>query len=86
MVCNSWPCYELEIFFACWLLLPATLRMAGSLQKSTDVMKAMQQLIRLPEIRDAMLDLSREMSKVELCAWAHVHLCSTVLLVVVAVS
>ena len=47
-----------------FLCLLATLRMAGSLQKSTDVMKAMQQLIRLPEIRDAMMDLSKEMSKV----------------------
>lgn len=41
----------------------ATLRIAGSLQQSTDVMKAMQELIRLPEISKTMQELSREMMK-----------------------
>ncbi len=40
------------------------MRMSGSIAKSTDVMKAMQGLIRIPEIQGAMMDLSREMSKV----------------------
>lgn len=44
--------------------LSATLRVAGSLQKSTEVMKAMQQLIRIPEIAATMRDLSKEMMKV----------------------
>ncbi|KAK7084685.1 Charged multivesicular body protein 3 [Halocaridina rubra] len=41
----------------------ATLRVAGSLQQSTEVMKAMQELVRLPEINKTMMDLSREMMK-----------------------
>jgi charged multivesicular body protein 3 len=38
--------------------------MSGSIQKSTEVMKAMQGLIKIPEIQATMMDLSREMSKV----------------------
>lgn len=41
----------------------AMLRMSGSIQKSTEVMAAMQNLIKLPEIQANMMDLSREMSK-----------------------
>jgi charged multivesicular body protein 3 len=37
--------------------------MAGAISKSTDVMKAMQDLVKLPEIRQSMFELSREMSK-----------------------
>jgi len=44
----------------------ATLRIAGALQKSTDVMKAMQQLIKVPEVAATMRDLSKEMMKVSL--------------------
>lgn len=47
------------------LLSPAAMmRMSGAIQKSTDVMKAMQGLIRLPEIQASMMELSREMTKV----------------------
>jgi len=42
----------------------AMLRMSGAIQQSTDVMKAMRSLIKLPEIQGAMMDLSREMEKV----------------------
>lgn len=42
----------------------AVLRLAGSLQKSTEVMKAMQSLIKVPEIQATMRDLSKEMTKV----------------------
>lgn len=42
----------------------ATLRVAGSLQKSTEVMQAMQRLIRVPEVAATMRDLSKEMMKV----------------------
>lgn len=42
----------------------AVLRVAGSLQKSTEVMKAMQNLIKVPEIQATMRDLSKEMMKV----------------------
>jgi len=41
----------------------ATLRIAGALQKSTEVMKAMQQLIKVPEVAATMRDMSKEMMK-----------------------
>ncbi|KAM7362750.1 vacuolar protein sorting 24 [Cochliomyia hominivorax] len=41
----------------------ATLRVAGSLQKSTEVMQAMQNLIRYPELAGIMRDMSKEMMK-----------------------
>lgn len=41
----------------------AVLRVAGSLQKSTDVMKAMQNLVKVPEIQATMRELSKEMTK-----------------------
>jgi len=55
--------------------LTATMRMAGSIEKSTDVMKAMQSLIRVSEIQQSMMELSREMSKVGTCVCV---LCVTV--------
>ncbi|VFV46478.1 charged multivesicular body protein 3 [Lynx pardinus] len=42
----------------------AVLRVAGSLQKSTEVMKAMQSLVKIPEIQATMRELSKEMMKV----------------------
>ncbi|KAB0379752.1 hypothetical protein FD755_007536, partial [Muntiacus reevesi] len=39
------------------------LRVAGSLQKSTEVMKAMQSLVKIPEIQATMRELSKEMMK-----------------------
>ncbi|KAM9466659.1 charged multivesicular body protein 3 [Clarias gariepinus] len=41
----------------------SVLRMAGALQKSTEVMKAMQSLVKIPEIQATMRDLSKEMMK-----------------------
>ncbi|XP_028251011.1 charged multivesicular body protein 3 [Parambassis ranga] len=41
----------------------AVLRVAGSLQKSTEVMKAMQSLVKVPEIQATMRELSKEMMK-----------------------
>ncbi|XP_032091064.1 charged multivesicular body protein 3 isoform X4 [Thamnophis elegans] len=41
----------------------AVLRVAGSLQKSTEVMKAMQNLVKIPEIQSTMRELSKEMMK-----------------------
>jgi charged multivesicular body protein 3 len=41
----------------------ATLRVAGSLQKSTEVMNAMQNLVRLPEVAGTMREMSKEMMK-----------------------
>ena len=41
----------------------ATIKVAGCLQKSAEVMKTMQQLVRLPEIQKTMMEMSREMMK-----------------------
>merc|ERR1712055_43989 len=41
----------------------AQVRIAGALSSSTDVMKTMQQLVRLPEIQKTMMEMSREMMK-----------------------
>jgi len=41
----------------------ATVKVAGSLAKSTEVMKTMQQLVKLPEIQRTMMEMSREMMK-----------------------
>lgn len=41
----------------------ATLRVCGSLQKSTEVMQAMQGLIRVPEVAATMRELSKEMMR-----------------------
>ncbi|KAK2706615.1 hypothetical protein QYM36_016591 [Artemia franciscana] len=41
----------------------AIVRMTGSLQKSTEVMKMMSSLIKVPEISRTMQELSREMMK-----------------------
>ena len=45
----------------------ATLRLAGSLEKSSEVMRYMQQLVKVPEIQATMQELSKEMMKV--CKW-----------------
>ena len=42
----------------------ATVRMAGAMEKSTDVMKAMQSLMKVGEVRESMMALSKEMNKV----------------------
>lgn len=48
-----------------WCLMPsATLRVAGSLQKSTEVMQAIQLLIKVPEVAATMRELSKEMMRV----------------------
>ncbi|KAG5889841.1 hypothetical protein JTB14_023166 [Gonioctena quinquepunctata] len=41
----------------------ATLRVAGALQKSTEVMTAMQRLIRVPEVAQTMQEMSKEMMR-----------------------
>ncbi|KAK2575383.1 hypothetical protein KPH14_001048 [Odynerus spinipes] len=41
----------------------ATIRVAGSVSKSTEVMQAMQSLIRVPEFAATMRELSKEMMK-----------------------
>ena len=42
----------------------ATLRLAGTLEKSTQVMTSMQNLIKVPEIQATMMAMSKEMTKV----------------------
>lgn len=46
----------------------ATLRMSGSLQKSAEVMKSMQELVKVSDVAAAMRDMSREMMKVDINA------------------
>ena len=41
----------------------ATIRVAGSVSKSTEVMQAMQALIKVPEVASTMRELSKEMMK-----------------------
>ncbi|CAG5123209.1 unnamed protein product [Candidula unifasciata] len=41
----------------------ATLRVAGALAKSTEVMQSMQQLVKVPEIHATMREMSKEMMK-----------------------
>lgn len=41
----------------------AQIRVVGSLQKSTDVMKSMQALVKLPEVNQIMMEMSKEMMK-----------------------
>ncbi|XP_041369135.1 charged multivesicular body protein 3-like [Gigantopelta aegis] len=41
----------------------ATLRMAGSLEKSADVMKSMQQLVKVPELQATMREMQKEMMR-----------------------
>ena len=41
----------------------ATVKVAGTLQTSAEVMKSMSQLVKLPEIQKSMMELSREMMK-----------------------
>ncbi|VDM64055.1 unnamed protein product [Angiostrongylus costaricensis] len=41
----------------------ATMRMAGSLQKSTQVLQTMQNLVKVPEIMKTMREMSQEMMK-----------------------
>ncbi|KAL4232387.1 Charged multivesicular body protein 3 [Mactra antiquata] len=41
----------------------ATLRIAGALEKSTDVMKSMQALVKVPDIQKTMMEMSKEMMK-----------------------
>lgn len=41
----------------------ATIRVAGSLSKSTEVMQAMQSLVKVPEVAATMREMSKEMMK-----------------------
>ena len=48
--------------------------MAGALEKSSEVMKYMQQLVKVPEIQATMQELSKEMMKVcTVCCKACTH-------------
>ncbi|KAI1720179.1 snf7 domain-containing protein [Ditylenchus destructor] len=42
----------------------ATFRMAGTIKQSNDVMKSMQQLIKIPEMMQTMREMAKEMTKV----------------------
>ena len=55
---------KLLIFIIC--LISAVLRVSGALQKSTEVMKSMQALVKIPELQATMMEMSKEMMKVSL--------------------
>ncbi|CAK5075162.1 unnamed protein product [Meloidogyne enterolobii] len=44
----------------------ATIRMAGTLKQSTEVMRAMQQLVKVPEVMQIMREMAKEMTKMGL--------------------
>lgn len=46
------------------IALLATLRLSGSLQKSAEVMKSMQDLVKVSDVAASMRELSKEMMKV----------------------
>ena len=56
------------------------MRLSGSLQKSTDVMKSMNNLMKVPEIRQTMMEMSKEMMKASLPLEFNVRLLSVFLL------
>ena len=49
----------------------ALVKVTGELERSTEVMVAMQRLIKIPEIQAAMLTMSKEMTKVLACSSAY---------------
>ena len=49
------------------------IKMAGSMESSTEVMKAMAKVIKLPEIRKNMMDMAREMHKVLIYLYVYVY-------------
>lgn len=42
------------------------MRLSGSLQKSAEVMKSMQELVKVSDVAASMRDMSREMMKVSI--------------------
>lgn len=56
--------FRVIIWFNSFFVSAATLRVAGSLQKSTEVMQMMQSLIKVPEVASTMREMSKEMMKV----------------------
>lgn len=45
------------------------IKVTGSLQKSTEIMKLSNALVRLPQISQAMREMSMEMTKVCVLCW-----------------
>jgi hypothetical protein len=66
------PCY-LHCLSGSLIVFLATLRVAGSLAKSTDVMKSMQALIKIPELMATMQAMSKEMMKVSISPFTPFH-------------
>ena len=49
--------------------ITAMAKVTGALQKSTEIMKLSNSLIRLPQISQTMREMSMEMTKVCLCVY-----------------
>jgi len=59
-----------------WNVVAATARAVGHLQKSADVMKLVNGLMKTPEMAVTMQEFSKEMLKVQLFIFMCVSLCS----------
>jgi division protein CdvB (Snf7/Vps24/ESCRT-III family) len=49
--------------------LIAMIKVTGSLQKSTEIMKLSNALVKLPQISQSMREMSMEMTKVNIYSW-----------------
>ena len=64
VACQDLFCSFKRNGFICVCVHTATLRMSGSLQKSAEVMKGMQELVKVSDVAASMREMSREMMKV----------------------
>lgn len=72
MCCYTATLYVIEVLS---LVPKAMAKVTGSLQKSTEIMKLSNQLIKLPQISAAMREMSMEMTKVR-SSPAYTGMCS----------
>lgn len=54
-------------------LIAAMVKVTGAFQKSTEIMKTTNQLIKLPQLNATMREMSMEMMKVSPWLWRHVR-------------
>lgn len=48
-----------------YVVYVATLRITGAMEKSAEVMKSMQQLVKVGEVAETMREMAKEMMKVD---------------------
>lgn len=59
MVCKIISLFSLEPATFCCLCFAAMARVSGTLQKSTDVMKLVNDTLKLPEMQRTMMEMSK---------------------------